>query len=64
MCVAISFTGSAATSMPLDLVVRRSNDEQVLVVEVVGGLGVVEAASDDDAVVDDHELVMHLAERR
>jgi hypothetical protein len=47
---------------PLDLLVRRANDEQVLVVLVVGGLCVGEAAGDDDSVIDNHQLVVWLAE--
>jgi hypothetical protein len=45
----------------LDLVVGRSDDEDVLVVEVVRRPGVVEAARDDGAVVDDGRLVVDLA---
>jgi hypothetical protein len=42
----------------LDLLVGRADDEDVLVVEIVGGARVVEAAGDDRAVVDDRRLVM------
>jgi hypothetical protein len=45
----------------LDLVVGRSDDEDVLVVEVVCRPGLVEAACDDGAVVDDGGLVVDLA---
>jgi hypothetical protein len=37
-----------------------ADDHDVLVVEGVGWCGVVEAAGDDEPVVDDHQLVVDL----
>ncbi len=49
---------------PVGLGVDAAEDEDVLVVVVVRGLGVVEAAGDDDALVDHHQLVVELAHAR
>lgn len=63
---AFSDRGSAA--VPVARVVSRQrgivNHEQVFNVAVLGVIGVVEAAGDDDIAVDDHHLVVHQAMAR